>query len=475
MNPVTANQFRRAPPFQSEFLRRYEAAKTPGWKKSQWLTMRIGLRRFDEWLVLSGAKLSELNWHRLLDFHRFLTKQGYGPNPAKRALEVAKNVLRWGIENGELPQKFEEVYTFHFIHNAWSNELPELSEKFLAQVAVPYPGAVASHRYAHRVLHAFLKEKSLTYRRLRRDDMVAFVKYTKDKKLGQRTRSAVARSVRAYLRWLNEEKKISRSVDEILPGHLIPKIPKTLPKPLDPELDRRMQKVLEETDDIYYQSILLMRRTGLRSAELRKLAFDCIEFDPKKRARLIVPPVKLGIERRVPLDADLVALIRKIQTMSVKNFKLSKNPPVLVIGHTGTPPRYEPFAAAMAEVCSKLNTKKWINLHALRHTYATNLLSAGLSITSLKEILGHKSIHMSLGYAKVTQEKIHVEYQAALSKMNEARIPELLVPKTETVDDVFQALSRLITKRIDTGADAKKLKAVMNRLSKIKMELGKLR
>jgi integrase len=151
-------------------------------------------------------------------------------------------------------------------------------------VAVPYPGAVASHRYAHRVLHAYLNEKGLTYRRLRRDDMVAFVKYTKDKKLGQRTRSAVARNARAYLRWLNEEKKISRSVDEILPSHLIPKIPKTLPKPLDPELDRRMQKILVETDDIYYQSILLMRRTGLRSAELRKLAFDCIEFDLKKRA-----------------------------------------------------------------------------------------------------------------------------------------------------------------------------------------------
>jgi site-specific recombinase XerD len=474
MRPVAANQFRKAPPFQSEFIRRYEAAKAPGWMKSQLITQRVGLRRFDGWLAVSGAKLSELNWHKLLDFHRFLTQQGYGPHPAKRGLEVAKSVLRWGIETGELPQKYDEIYTFHFIHNAWSNELPELSEKFLAQVEVPYPGAVTSHRYSHRVFHAYLKEKKLTYRRLRRDDLVKFVKYTQEKKLGQRTRSAVTRHARAYLRWLKEEKKISRSVDELFPGHLIPKIPKTLPRPLDPELDYRMQKVLEETDDIYYQSILLIRRTGLRSAELRKLAFDCIEFDPKKRARLVVPPVKLGIERRVPLDDSLVALIRKIQAMSVQNFKISKQPPVLVIGYTGTPPRYERFADAMAEVCSKLNTKKWINLHALRHTYATNLLNAGLSVTSLKEILGHKSIHMSLGYAKVTQEKIHAEYQSALS-MNSARIPELLLPKPQSLDDAFQILTQVIAKRRDSGADEKKLKAILNRLAKIKMDLGKLR
>jgi len=352
--------------------------------------------------------------------------------------------------------------------------LPKLSQDFLDELEPTRPGSFRSHRNTHRVFHTFLKEKNLTYRRLKPEHMGAFVKYLEQKGFVLHTRAQMCWQVRSYLRRLKRLKKISRHADDILPPHLIPKNIVGLPRPLDPDVDRRLQKILEDTDDIFYKAILLLRRTGIRITELRKLEFDCIQFDKKSRASLIVPPIKLGVERRVPLDPETVALIKKIQAMSLANHRKKSQPKLLVIGPLGSPPRYEPYSAAMTELCARLGVKKWINLHSLRHTYATAMLNAGLSITSLKEILGHKAINMSLIYAKVSGEKIHAEYSEALLRMSERQIPKILEAKSSGPAMAFADLGGLIAKSLDGCTDVKKekrLRALRSRLAKLKMEM----
>lgn len=471
-----ANQFSRRPPF-CDFLERYLAVYKPKWCHSQLATQRVGLGRFDEWLKICGHPLGELDWQKLMSFHRFLAAQGASPNSCQRGVQTAKHAIRWGIDSGELPQKLEEVYTFHFSRHKWDIDLPELSRAFLAPLEPTRPGSYRMHRNAQRIFHTFLKEKNLTYRRLRIEHMIVFVKYLNAKGFCQRTRMRLCIQVRAYLRWLYDRRKISRSPDDLLPSHMVPKRQLSLPRPLDPEIDRRLQELLETTDDLYYQSILLLRRTGLRITELRKLTFDCVQKDHKGRYALIVPAVKLGMERRVPMDEKTVKLVEAIQKMSLRNYKRKTSPKFLIIGHRGTPPRYERFSAVMTEICARLGVKKWINLHALRHTYATALLNAGLSITSLKEILGHKAINMSLVYAKVSQQKIHSEYSDAVLKMSAQQIPRILEPKIDAPNAAFADLGAAIAKSLDGCADPekqKRLKALRARLAKLKMELQRV-
>lgn len=50
---------------------------------------------------------------------------------------------------------------------------------------------------------------------------------------------------------------------------------------------------------------------------------------------------------------------------------------------------------------SKVNTRKTITAHSLRHTYATHLLEEGLNIICLKELLGHAHIETTLVYLHV--------------------------------------------------------------------------
>lgn len=142
-----------------------------------------------------------------------------------------------------------------------------------------------------------------------------------------------------------------------------------------------------------------------------------------------------------------------------------------MVGPSGVPPRYAHYAFAIHELCVRLGAKKWINLHSLRHTYATSLLNAGLSITSLNELLGHRTISMSLIYAKITQEKLHEQFSDALTRLNRQQIPTILTSKNIGLDAAFAEVASLITKEIDISANPeaeRNLRALLNRLSKIK-------
>ena len=57
----------------------------------------------------------------------------------------------------------------------------------------------------------------------------------------------------------------------------------------------------------------------------------------------------------------------------------------------------------MRENLKKTSITKEVNLHSLRHSYATHLLEQGLNIVTLKELLGHTEIITTMIYLHVAQ------------------------------------------------------------------------
>ena len=56
-----------------------------------------------------------------------------------------------------------------------------------------------------------------------------------------------------------------------------------------------------------------------------------------------------------------------------------------------------------------------ITPHQLRHTYATALVNAGVSLQSLLTLLGHVSAEMSLRYGRLFDSTVRTEYERALT------------------------------------------------------------
>ena len=67
---------------------------------------------------------------------------------------------------------------------------------------------------------------------------------------------------------------------------------------------------------------------------------------------------------------------------------------------------------------------KGYSLHCLRHTFATDLLNAGMRLEYLQPLLGHSSIEMTRRYARLTDKSREEEYFRAMEKIERGEIDE---------------------------------------------------
>jgi site-specific recombinase XerD len=67
--------------------------------------------------------------------------------------------------------------------------------------------------------------------------------------------------------------------------------------------------------------------------------------------------------------------------------------------------RYSPEAIGwiMHEALKKAGINKTVNLHSLRHSYATHLLEDGVNIVTVKELLGHSEVATTMIYLHVAR------------------------------------------------------------------------
>jgi integrase len=59
-----------------------------------------------------------------------------------------------------------------------------------------------------------------------------------------------------------------------------------------------------------------------------------------------------------------------------------------------------------------------VSPHRLRHTFASQMLNAGMPVTSLQRYLGHENLDTTMGYAGVSDPVLQKEYNQAIRKMD---------------------------------------------------------
>ena len=201
-------------------------------------------------------------------------------------------------------------------------------------------------------------------------------------------------------------------------GSDYPRKPRPLPRYVPVDADRRLSAALEASEyRLAADALLLARAVGLRIGELLDLELDCVHQIGGHGAWLKVPLGKLDTERMVPLDDETVALIDRITATRSSGKPLrhprTGRPTQFLFTHHG---RRLSQTAVRKELARSAETAGigHVTPHQLRHTYATALVNAGVSLQALMALLGHTSAEMSLRYAHLFDSTVRAEYERAL-------------------------------------------------------------
>ena len=150
---------------------------------------------------------------------------------------------------------------------------------------------------------------------------------------------------------------------------------------LSPEEETKLREAIENASPERIAELELALNTGLRLSEQYRLRWEDVSFT---RRTLTIQRSKNGATRHVPLNkAALGALESLAKRTSGSEF---------VCGGPTVPRRwFEPVVRAAG-----LQAFTW---HCLRHTFASRLVMAGVDIRTVQELLGHKTISMTVRYS----------------------------------------------------------------------------
>jgi site-specific recombinase XerD len=329
------------------------------------------------------------------------------------------------------------------------------------------------YRISLRSFHKWLDCHQVPIAQIQRRHTSAWMMHINDKGLAPISRSHHLIYVRVYLRWLYEHSFISSYPDDLVRVSDMPKIPKYLPRPLPSAVDKTLQERLANSSSMYHQGLLLMRQTGLRIGELMSLERDCIRYDQLGNWFLKVPLGKLNNERLVPLNDNSVALIEKLKGNDGNLIGES----FLLKTRTGNKTHYPRYAKALKDISCGLSNHEKITTHRLRHTYATTLLNAGMSLVGVMKLLGHRNHQMTLRYTEITQERIAKEYFDALSQLENRYTAVLNNTNSQELNpgkmlyDVIHLIQKLSA---DDTSSKSATRAIVKRIKRIQVQIEKL-
>jgi site-specific recombinase XerD len=263
----------------------------------------------------------------------------------------------------------------------------------------------------------------------------------------------------------------------------VPRREHLLPRPLTPEQDQRIQEELQRRDDLASNTLLLLRHTGTRIGECVDLSLDCVRPLGPDQWVLHVPLGKLGTERWVPVDSLVCQIVDRLR--SLRQSHAPDTGRLLLPRPRGRYLLIRRLRAYLQDAAAAAGIKARIVPHQFRHTYATEMLRAGVSLPAVVKLLGHKSPRMTLQYLEITQQDLQREYHRARSQPRHLvptlRAKALSSPPSADLAGLLDSLRstqhvlEMFRRTLDENPARRLLDRLANRLVKIVTETTKLK
>jgi integrase len=260
----------------------------------------------------------------------------------------------------------------------------------------------------------------------------------------------------------------------------IPRLPHRLPRPLTAEQDQLLQKEFLRRNDLGGNAFLLIRHTGMRIGECADLSSDCLRSTGPNQWAVHVPLGKLKTERMVPVDPFVCELVQRLRFFRSLDPLPADGRLFVRLGAKDTLLRH--FRDYLHQVCHSLGLSIRIVPHQLRHTYASEMLRAGVGLVAVMKLLGHTSPEMTMQYLEVTLNDLQREFELARSKprhlVPQPRVPSALLREGigGVIDTLLAAqhVLEMFRRELPHGNSRLRLDRLSNRLTKILREARKL-
>ncbi|CAN0054295.1 unnamed protein product [Phaeothamnion confervicola] len=224
-----------------------------------------------------------------------------------------------------------------------------------------------------------------------------------------RTLARTMSALRTFFRWLENDEIIrNRAILAVA----LPKIGHSVPKPLTVDKARAVVDggMAAEIDWVSARDVavlLLLYGSGLRISEAVGLK---VKDAPTAERDVLRITGKGGKERAVPVLPVAIAAIDRYRALVPYMLERDGR---LFLGAKGGPLSPRLIQLAMERLRAELSLPDTATPHALRHSFATHLLSTGADLRQIQELLGHASLSTTQIYTEVDRDRLLAVYDAS--------------------------------------------------------------
>ena len=244
-------------------------------------------------------------------------------------------------------------------------------------------------------------------------DVRAFMAKRRADEIAGRSLMRALAGLRSFGRFLERE---GRGKVGALSAIRAPKVGKTLPKPLPMTAAKRLADADERAGEdrepwIWARDaavMALLYGSGLRISEA--LGLKRRDVPAPGEGDVLVVTGKGNKTRMVPVLQNVLALIQEYAAMCP--YPVPAEGPMF-IGARGGPLQPRIIQLTMARMRGALGLPDSATPHALRHSFATHLLSRGGDLRAIQELLGHASLSTTQIYTGIDSERLLEVYRSA--------------------------------------------------------------
>lgn len=372
---------------------------------------------------------------RKLEFHKYIRKlHNIKQSPPYRVMEFLRNVAKsFSMTQSFRLKKYESKNGVIFRLETALGDLVSDANRFLECVELKgcSPKTVVSYGYDLLNFYTWFLQSKMEFEKLTEYDLYQYIAFQKEKRAQPRSINRRLSTVMQYWRFcmgkdLPSGKYVLRPPSfykgqnmtaniGMLPQRRVQKllrvkVPYKLQVPLSTEEVKQYLASIKHYRDLAI--VYLMLHCGLRFIEILNLRTNDISI--LKRQLLVRG--KGDKQRMVFLPSYVLQVIERYKIYE-RSDGSSENFFVILKGKKKGQPMSRAGLREIFRYRRKVSGVQKANPHRFRHTFAVDMIRAGVPVVALQKLMGHEDINMTMNYVNLSPNDVREEFLKASDRI----------------------------------------------------------